>query len=199
MRKVIIAAAAVVALAVVGTVGYLVGSDATRSRERAPKDKEVTDTLPASEPTTTLAPEPKDKEIAAGATQTYRDEFSQVRMTVFRVRDLGPLASIGFESGPERRGLAIEVRGTVVSSSEPVDFGWQPWSLGDEAGHTWPAAQVEATQPFEEPLYPDGKATPVGASRRGWITFELPPKARPTFIEYAPGLGSGVLKWKIPR
>jgi hypothetical protein len=189
MKKLIIAgvAAAVVLLG----VGIFVGQDLTRSRERAPKPGvEVTGTLPP-EPTTPPEPEPDDTTI--GATQNYRDpDGYRLKLTVFRYRDYGEVSYV-----PGRRGVAIEVRATVLAAPAelgPVELGWSPWTLGDKAGHTWEATpgNVEA-----EPVYPDGRATAIGSSRRGWITFDLPAKARPTFIEYGPGFGA-TLKWPIP-
>jgi hypothetical protein len=47
-----------------------------------------------------------------------------------------------------------------------------------------------------QPLYPDGKATPAGVCRRGWVPFEIARNARPSQIEYNTGEGS-ILTWPI--
>jgi hypothetical protein len=172
-----------------------IGANMTRSRERAApgNDIEITDTLPA--PTTTTEPKPQD--VAIGATQDYKDVGYHIRFTVFRYRELGKNPY-----RPTHRNVAVEVRATVLAAPPPDEFGfggaprltWMAWTLQDAAGHTY---EAEATGDEDLTLYPEDKATPVGTSRRGWIPFQLPRKAKPTTIEYTPEDANRSLKWPI--
>ena len=179
MKKVLIAAAAVLAAGALLGVGVFIGRDLERSNARtAPKGEvEITDTLPApTAPTTTTL-----EDVKIGATQDYKDaDGYHIRFTVFRYRELGETPY-----RPTHRSVAVEVRGTVLAAPPPDEFGfggaprlsWMAWTLQDAAGRTW-EAEAGGEEDFE--LYPEDKATPVGTSRRGWIPFQLPSKAKPT-------------------
>jgi hypothetical protein len=194
-RKLLIAGAAVLAVAVLLSIGILIGRDLRPGQVPAPAatatDQEVEEGLP--QPSTTSPLQPDFDDTTVGTSQSYNDEGSRLHFTVYRYRDLGLL---GYQ--PARRSVAIEIKATVVATKEPVTLGWSPWSLTDDAGHSWEASYSEDERMADEPAYPDGKETPAGTSRRGWLSFTLPAKAKPTVIEYSPGYGQ-TLKWKIPQ
>lgn len=70
-----------------------------------------------------------------------------------------------------------------------VTVNWATWSLNAKDGTTIEPADSYSTDVLIAPLYPDGKVTPVGTCRKGWIPFEVPAKWRPEFIEYALPMG----------
>jgi hypothetical protein len=83
-----------------------------------------------------------------------------------------------------------------VPAGQNVEIGWAPWSLGDASGGSYEAWSSYSDDLTAKPVYPDGKVTPKGTCRRGWVPFEVAKGAKPTFVEYNTGEGN-VLTWPL--
>jgi hypothetical protein len=158
--------------------------------------------------TTTVAPT-TTKPTGLGVTQNYRYEepgyeggVSAGKVTVFRYRDASVLPSyLESELAKEsKRSVAIEVRVCITELPPGIDgsVSWAPWSLGDDQGASYEAWISYSDDVTVQPPYPDGKTTPVGTCRRGWVPFEVPRNWKPDFVEYNTGEGN-ILKWPISK
>jgi hypothetical protein len=150
---------------------------------------------------TTTATKPQTPTL--GVTQQFQstDGVYRAKITVFRYRDASVLpADLEAELRAEhKRSVAVELRVCVTKAVDPdnaADLGWTPWSLGDDSGATYEAWSSWSDSVTVLPAYPDGKATPAGVCRRGWVPFEIPRNARPSQVEYNTGEGS-ILTWPI--
>jgi hypothetical protein len=98
---------------------------------------------------------------------------------------------------PGYKYVAIEVRTCAVYKNYPDDItvNWETWSLDGKDGTTIEPSGSYSPDTLIAPLYPDGKVTPIGTCRKGWIPFEVPTKWKPDFVEYNPG--DGQLTWRL--
>jgi hypothetical protein len=151
-------------------------------------------------PTTTATTKPP---TGLGVTQRYEssDGMYAGKITVFRYRD-GSVLPGDLEAelrAEDKRSVAVEVRVCVTKAMDDdnaADLGWSVWSLGDDSGASYEAWISWSDSVTVQPLYPDGKATPAGVCRRGWVPFEIARNARPTLIEYNTGEGN-ILTWPL--
>jgi hypothetical protein len=151
--------------------------------------------------TTTTAPTSAKPNL--GVTQRYEssDGVYAGKITVFRYRSSSVLPT-DLESQlriQDKRSVAVELRVCVTKAEDDdkaADVSWGSWSLCDDSGASYEAWSSWSDSLTVQPLYPDGKATPAGVCRRGWVPFEIARSARPTFIEYNTGEGS-ILRWPL--
>jgi hypothetical protein len=156
----------------------------------------------AATTTTTATTKPP---TGLGVTQQYKSADGNYagKITVFRYRDASVLpgyleAELRAE---DKRSVAAELRVCVtkaVDDDNAADLGWSVWSLGDDGGASYEAWSSYSDDVTVQPLYPDGKATPAGVCRRGWVPFEIARSARPAFIEYNTGEGA-ILTWPFKK
>jgi hypothetical protein len=163
----------------------------------------TTPTVPVETTAATTTTATTKPPTGLGVTQRYEssDGMFAGRITVFRYRASSVVpdyleAELRKES---KRSVAVELRVCVtkaVDDDNAADLGWSVWSLGDDSGGSYEAWISWHDSVTVQPLYPDGKATPAGICRRGWVPFELPRNARPSQVEYNTGEG-GILTWPI--
>lgn len=154
--------------------------------------------------TATTAQTATTKATGLGSTQQYEsfDGAYSGRITVYRYRE-GGLLPTDLENEVAKEGqrtVALEVRVCVDKEdpSDPSYVHWAPWSLGDDSGGSYEAWSSYSDNLRAQPLFPDGKVTPPGTCRRGWVPFEVARNAKPTFVEYNTGNGD-VLTWPLKR
>lgn len=67
--------------------------------------------------------------------------------------------------------------------------------LNSNDGEAYTPAGSYSTETLVGPLYPNGKETPIGTCRKGWLPFEVPRKWKPDYVEYNPGYNK-ILTWR---
>jgi hypothetical protein len=154
--------------------------------------------------TTTIAPTTTTPK-GLGVTQTHRENGDDgiwvVKVTVFRYRDARALepdveADLNKEG---KRTVAIEVRVCMTQVPAGVSdpyVSWEPWTLDDNQGGSYPPLSEWSGEITTTPVYPQDKVTPEGTCRRGWVPFQLPRTWRPDSVEYNVETGN-ILRWPI--
>jgi hypothetical protein len=189
------------------TIVILLAACSSSGGKRNAGDQPAAVPVETTAPTTTVAPT-TTQPAALGRTQRYEtfagisgDSYSG-RVTVYRYRDASILsADLENELRKENKhSAAVEVRVCVdtTPAGQPAEVSWGPWSLGDANGGSYEAWISWSDSVTVTPLYPDGKTTPQGTCRRGWVPFELPRGAKPTFVEYNTGEGEP-LTWPLSK
>jgi hypothetical protein len=99
---------------------------------------------------------------------------------------------------PGHKYVAVQIRLCAVAKNypEPITVNWEPWSLNSNDGEAYPPADSYSPETLVGPLYPDGKETPIGTCRKGWLPFEVPNKWKPHYVEYNPGYNK-ILTWRL--
>jgi hypothetical protein len=171
------------------------------SRDGADHRSFIINTATTAAPTTTTQPQTTSE---IGKTKPFNGDDgtykTNARIGVLEYSDNAVLPSYRNEPDLTRPGckfVAIQVRFCLVSTNYPddVSVNWATWSLNGKDGTTIEPSGSYSPDVLIAPLYPDGKVTPVGTCRKGWIPFEVPAKWWPEFIEYAPE--DGRLTWRL--
>lgn len=125
---------------------------------------------------------------------------SSVRVAVLAYSDNATLAAYRTPDDPRPgfKYVAVEIRMCAVSKNfpDPITVNWPPWSLNDDGGASYPPAGSYSPETLIGPLYPDGKATPIGTCRKGWLPFEVRTKWKPDYVEYSPE-DTNTLTWRL--
>lgn len=183
-----------VALAVGGTVVAV-------SDENKPTPAGVnTSSTPASAIATSApSPTPTDETLKIGQVFEFKDGSTQVLRYKQPVGSAEDIAS-AIESDELKKGGmfgSIEVRTCIaLTSAEAQPVGAGPWSLGFSDGTVQDYKISDPTPGTGYPFF--GKTVRPGKCVKGWITFPIPPKVRPTVAVYEGGGNVGnPTEWKL--
>lgn len=165
-----------------------------------------TTTAPAPGPTpttatpTTKAPEPEVPGL--GDKQTTDLGTATVYSVKFPVRAADETARAIKDKGTEFAVADIKVCSNGVVDDDGYGFDAGDFQLVDtesQAYEFW-NVQVGARSPNLTDTVGFGNDTPrKGSCKRGWLTFELPPKTKVATVEYAPAGGSTPLTWQVRK
>lgn len=183
-------AAAVTALALAAT---LTGCGGEEQPETTPAAA-VPTTATAAASTPAPASSPTPAVLAVGDSTTFLD--GAVTTTVLAYRQ--PAGSRGIPD-PDRAGDtwgAIEVKVCTKPTSEVISVSTALWVLTYADGAVLEPSGVSYSQ-LPQPRYPwaDHEVRP-GRCVRGWITYEVPAKLRPAYVQYQPD-GQAATEWQV--
>lgn len=154
---------------------------------------------PTSEPTTE-APPPAPADPKLGATQTTDLGKVTVYAVKFPVSPQDDSAARIRTKGTAFAVADIKVCSNGTTNADGYGFGIEDFQLIDtsDSAYTFWNVQIGARSPNLTDSV-SGLDTPrAGSCKRGWLTFELPPKAKVKTVEYAPN-GGTPLVWTVAK